>query len=46
MVLETAVNGAAEAIVTFNRRDFAPAARQFAIAVLSPADTILRMEES
>ncbi|MGH7757149.1 MAG: PIN domain-containing protein [Vulcanimicrobiaceae bacterium] len=39
MVLETAVNGSADAVVTFNRRDFA-AARQFGIAVILPAEAI------
>jgi putative PIN family toxin of toxin-antitoxin system len=37
MVLETALNGRAEAIVTFNARDFGPAAERFGINVLSPA---------
>jgi predicted nucleic acid-binding protein len=31
MVLETAVNGRAEELVTFNEVDFAPAARKFAL---------------
>jgi putative PIN family toxin of toxin-antitoxin system len=43
MVLETAVNGRADAIVTFNRRDFAPAAR-FGVAVLSPGEALARLE--
>ena len=37
MILEAAVNGRADAIVTFNRRDFDQAARRFGLAVLSPA---------
>jgi putative PIN family toxin of toxin-antitoxin system len=37
MVLETAVNGNADAIVTFNQRDFEEAKRSFACAVLLPA---------
>jgi predicted nucleic acid-binding protein len=36
MVLEAAVNGGADAIVTLNRRDFIPAAERFGIQVLSP----------
>ena len=36
MVLETAINGRADGIVTFNRRDFGPAKDRFGIAVLSP----------
>ncbi|HEY2106460.1 MAG TPA: hypothetical protein VGH29_11780, partial [Candidatus Binataceae bacterium] len=34
MVLETAVNGRADALVTFNLRDFAPAASRFGIELL------------
>ncbi|HET9280503.1 MAG TPA: putative toxin-antitoxin system toxin component, PIN family [Candidatus Angelobacter sp.] len=37
MVLETAVNGDAHAIVTFNQRDFLPAARDFNCNVILPA---------
>ena len=37
MVLETAVNGNADAIVTFNQRDFEEAKRSFGCAVLLPA---------
>ena len=44
MVLETAVNGRADAIVTFNRRDFSPAPRYFGIPVLSPGQAIQRLE--
>jgi predicted nucleic acid-binding protein len=40
MVLEAAVNGQADAIVTFNRRDFRPATEQFGIEVLSPGAAI------
>jgi predicted nucleic acid-binding protein len=36
LVLETAVNGNAEAVVTFNRRHFEPAAARFGIAILAP----------
>jgi putative PIN family toxin of toxin-antitoxin system len=38
MVLETAVNGQASAIVTFNCRDFLPQTLSFNIAVLTPAE--------
>lgn len=38
MVLDTAVNGRANAIVTHNRRDFQAGARWFGIQVLSPAE--------
>jgi putative PIN family toxin of toxin-antitoxin system len=38
MVLETAVNGGADRLVTFNVRHLADAARQFGIPVLQPGD--------
>jgi putative PIN family toxin of toxin-antitoxin system len=37
MVLETAVNGGAEVLVTFNERDFSPAADRFGLRVMRPA---------
>lgn len=40
MVLETAVNGRADAIVTFNRRDFLPGARRFGIEIVSPREAV------
>jgi putative PIN family toxin of toxin-antitoxin system len=43
MVLETAMNGRADGIVTFNRRDFEPATRRFGIAILSPGDAVRRL---
>ena len=42
MVLETAVNGRADAIITWNVRDFAQAAPRFGIVVLSPQDALTR----
>ncbi|MDF5713373.1 MAG: PIN domain-containing protein [Rhizonema sp. NSF051] len=36
MVLECAINAQASAIVTFNERDFLPAAQQFGIEVIPP----------
>jgi predicted nucleic acid-binding protein len=45
MVLETAVNGRADWIITFNPRDFGPAAEQFGIAVLSPGEVTKRLEQ-
>jgi putative PIN family toxin of toxin-antitoxin system len=45
MVLEAAVNGRADALVTFNQRDFAGGAERFGLAVVRPA-TILRMLRS
>lgn len=44
MVLETAVNGRADGIVTFNIRDFAEVADRFGIAVMSPADALRKVE--
>jgi len=43
MVLEVAVNGRADAIVTFNRRDFRPARERFGIEVLLPGTAIERL---
>jgi putative PIN family toxin of toxin-antitoxin system len=37
MVLELAVNASADAIVTFNRNDFLPAAKKFAIPNITPS---------
>lgn len=42
LVLEAAVNGRADAIATFNRRDFRPADR-FGIDILLPAEAIRRI---
>jgi len=42
MVLEAAVNGRADALVTFNLRDYGTAAWQFGIEVLLPRDVIER----
>jgi putative PIN family toxin of toxin-antitoxin system len=44
MVLEAAVNGNAEAIVTFNLRDFAKVAGMFGIEVISPGEAWQRLE--
>jgi putative PIN family toxin of toxin-antitoxin system len=38
MVLETAVNGQARAIVTFNQRDFNPVAAEFGCLVMRPGE--------
>ena len=43
MVLEAAINGRAEAIVTHNRRDFLPAAARFGLEVLSPGEVLQRL---
>jgi putative PIN family toxin of toxin-antitoxin system len=40
MVLEAAINGRADALVTHNVRDFLPAAARFGIEVLTPGSII------
>ena len=42
MVLEVAVNGRAEAIVTFNGGDFGAVPSQFGIEVLNPGEALRR----
>ena len=44
LVLETAVNGRADVVVTFNRRHFEPAATHFGVEIVAPADAIRRLE--
>ena len=43
MVLEVAVNGGADAIVTMNRRDFLPAIKGFGMEVLLPGEAAARL---
>lgn len=43
LVLGAAVNGRANAIVTFNRRHFGHAAARFGLIVLNPAETLRRL---
>lgn len=43
MVLETAINGYADVLVTFNRRDFGNAATSFGIELLRPQDALRRV---
>ncbi len=43
LVLEAAVNGRADAIVTFNRKDFGVAPKRFGIDILLPRDAIRRL---
>ena len=40
MVLETAVNGSARAIVTFNQADFSGAARRFGVDLWTPGQLL------
>ncbi|MGH9784963.1 MAG: putative toxin-antitoxin system toxin component, PIN family [Terriglobia bacterium] len=44
MVLEAAVNGRADALVTFNVRDFGTAPSQFGVEVLLPREAIGRIK--
>ena len=44
MVLEAAVNGGADAVVTFNVRDYGAAAAQFGVEVLLPREAIARIK--
>jgi hypothetical protein len=43
MVLEAAVNGRADAIVSFNARDFEGAVSEFGTELLTPAEILRRM---
>src|SRR5262245_46127464 len=40
MVLETAINGRADALVTYNVRDFVPAAGRFGLRVVRPGELL------
>jgi putative PIN family toxin of toxin-antitoxin system len=44
MVLEAAINGRADAVVTFNTRDFASACAQFGVDILLPREMIARIK--
>jgi len=44
MVLEAAVNGGADAVVTFNVRDFGMVPAQFGVEVLLPREVIRRIK--
>ncbi len=43
MVLEAAVNGRADALVTHNVRDFAKGAERFGLRVLKPGELLMRL---
>jgi putative PIN family toxin of toxin-antitoxin system len=43
MVLEVAINGGADAIVTFNPRDFAAAPKRFCVRLLNPSQALARI---
>lgn len=42
-VLEAAINGRADALVTFNRRDFGTVPERFGIELLAPAEALRRI---
>lgn len=44
MVLEAAVNGRADALVTFNVRDYGDSGSRFGVEVLLPAEAIARIK--
>ena len=45
MVLEAAINGRADALVTFNQRDFGVAPGRFGIALCTPREALRRISE-
>ncbi len=45
MVLELAVNGMAEAIVTFNVKDFQPAASHWNVATITPGECLRNLKQ-
>ena len=45
MVLEAAVNGRADLLVTFNRRDFVAIGGRFGITMCSPGEVVARLEQ-
>ncbi|MEZ4860778.1 MAG: putative toxin-antitoxin system toxin component, PIN family [Caldilineaceae bacterium] len=45
MVLETAINGGADMVVTFNLRDYGKAPQQFGIALFQPREAIRRIRQ-
>jgi putative PIN family toxin of toxin-antitoxin system len=45
MVLEAAVNGQAQAIVTFNTRDFGTSARKFGVQIMLPREALAQVKQ-
>ena len=43
MVLEAAINGTADALITFNAKDFGEARSRFGISILSPGEALRRI---
>lgn len=46
MVLDTVVNGRADALVTFNLRHFGPVSRLFGIRLMAPRDLVLELRKA
>ena len=46
MVLETLVNGQAQAIVTFNLRDYGVAPNKFGVDVMLPRDALRKVQRN
>jgi putative PIN family toxin of toxin-antitoxin system len=44
MVVEAAINGGADALVTYNVRDFALVEQRFGVAILQPAEILRRVK--
>lgn len=44
MVLEAAINGRADALVTHNIRHFAPAALRFQLSILTPQQALMEID--
>jgi predicted nucleic acid-binding protein len=45
MVLEAAINGRADALVTYNIKHFAAAGERFGIPILRPADVLREVRQ-
>ena len=44
MVLEAAINGQADRLVTFNQRDFGMAGARFGLVICAPREAVLALE--
>ena len=44
LIMDTAINASADAVVTFNRRDFGKAPRQFGIECLLPREALEKLK--
>lgn len=45
-VFETAINGQADVIVTFNIKDYKEGAKRFSVEILNPGELLRRLEQS